>query len=303
MDPAMENSIQMAIEHQGAMLGRHEEDLSTTRHAVESLAARMTDLSEQIHHLRLDPPPRPQDVHEPRVNNPPCYAGEPSECRSFLTQCEVVFSLQPVTYSQDRARIAYIVSLLTGRAREWGTAVWNAESDCLDRYSLFKEEMTRVFDRSAHGTEASRLLSSLRQGRRSVPDYAIEFRTLATSCGWNEPAQVARFLEGLNADIKDEVISRELPTRLDALIDLAIRIDKRFELRRRSRSMESTLLSPLPATTISSSACAGTEPMQLGGIRITAAERERRICNRLCLYCGSAGHYVSTCQLKANARQ
>lgn len=53
-----------------------------------------------------------------------------------------------------------------------------------------------MFDRSAHGEEASRILSSLRQGRRTVVDYSIEFRTLSTTCGWNEPALVARFFRG-----------------------------------------------------------------------------------------------------------
>ena len=50
-----------------------------------------------------------------------------------------------------------------------------------------------------------------------------------SSCEWNEPALVARFLEDLNADIKAEVLS-ETPSRLDPLIDLAIRVEKRFDL-------------------------------------------------------------------------
>ncbi len=38
--------------------------------------------------------------------------------------------------------------------------------------------------------------------------------------------------------------------------------------------------------------------MQLGGIRLSPTERQRRIINRLCLYCGAAGHFASSCQLK-----
>lgn len=198
MDPAKENPIHAAVELQGAMLGRHNEELTAARHAVETLAAQITDLSLQVHQLRKDPPvsSRPAEAPEPRINNPPCYAGEPTQCRSFLTQCEVVFALQPTTYSRERARVAYVISLLTGRACEWGTAAWEAEVDFTTRFDLFKEEMLRVFDRSAHGEEASRILSSLRQGRRTVIDFSIEFRTLSTTCGWNEPALVARFFRG-----------------------------------------------------------------------------------------------------------
>jgi hypothetical protein len=307
MDPANETPFHVALERQGSLLGRHEEELTTTRRVVESLAEQMSELSTQFHRLRHEAsvPSRSPDSPEPRINNPPCYSGEPTQCRAFLTQCEVIFSLQPSTYSRDRAKVAYVISLLSGRARQWGAANWEAEADFMDCFSLFKEEMIRVFDRSAHGAEASRLLSSLRQGRLSVADFSIEFRTLATTAGWNEPALVARFLEGLNADVKDEIFAREVPSLLDPLIDLAIRIEKRFDSRRRARNSDAAPHSLLPFSSVPSSpvADATPEPMQLGGLRISSKERDRRISNRLCLYCGSDKHFVSTCPLKANARQ
>lgn len=223
MDPARENPIQTAVEIQEVMLGKHEEELSAARQAMETLAAQVTDIAKQLHQCCLNPPALSGSIHptEPRINNPPCYSGEPTQCRSFLTQCEVVFSLQSSTYSGDRARIAYIISLISVRARQWVTAVWEAKAVCTERFSLFKEEMIRFFDWSVYGEEASRLLSSLHQGKCSVTDFSIEFRTLATSCGCNEPALLARFLEGLNGDVGDEILSREVPTHLDSLIDLA----------------------------------------------------------------------------------
>lgn len=52
MDPAKENPLQTAVELQGAMLGRHDEELTAARHAVETLAAQMSDLSMQVFRLR-----------------------------------------------------------------------------------------------------------------------------------------------------------------------------------------------------------------------------------------------------------
>lgn len=49
--------------------------------------------------------------------------GEPTNCRSFFIQCEVVFLLQPRTYASERSKVAYIISLLSGRARDWDAAV------------------------------------------------------------------------------------------------------------------------------------------------------------------------------------
>ena len=237
MDPATTDSRNTAVEIQGAMLGRHEQELSAARHAVETLAAQVSDLSGQFQSLRLVPPATSWSP-EPRVNNPPCYSGQPTECRSFLTQCDIVFSLQPNTYSRERARVAYVISLLTGRAREWGTAIWEARADCSNNYLSFKEEMIRVFDRSVFGKEASRALASLCQGDRSITDYSIEFRTFAASSDWNEPALLARFLEGLRAEVKYEILSREVPSSVDSLIELAIRIERRVDLRRRARGKE-----------------------------------------------------------------
>lgn len=159
MDPAREESFATAVEFQGAMLGRHHEELSAARQAVESLAAQVNDLSMRLTQTRSESPLTlsHSSSPEPRINNPPCYAGEPAECRAFLTQCEVAFSLQPRTYAEDQARIAYVISLLTGRAREWGTSVWEAGGPCCRRFLLFKEEMIKVFDQSVFGREASRL--------------------------------------------------------------------------------------------------------------------------------------------------
>lgn len=59
------------------------------------------------------------------------------------------------------------------------------------------------------------MLAVLRQGRCSVADYVIKFRTLAATCEWDEPALLACFLEGLNSDLKDDIYARDFPASLD----------------------------------------------------------------------------------------
>lgn len=94
MDPVNKNPFQVAMERQEALLGRHEEELTATRRVVESLAEQISELTTQFHRLRHDSSPssKPPDSPEPRINNPPSYSGEPTQCRAFLTQCEVIFS-------------------------------------------------------------------------------------------------------------------------------------------------------------------------------------------------------------------
>lgn len=55
----------------------------------------------------------------------------------------------------------------------------------------------------------------LRQGRRPVPDYAIDFKTLAADSGWNNAALIDAFVSGPSQSIKEQLISLNLPDKLD----------------------------------------------------------------------------------------
>ncbi|KAI3366892.1 hypothetical protein L3Q82_009535 [Scortum barcoo] len=71
------------------------------------------------------------------------------------------------------------------------------------------------------------------QGRRSVADYTLEFRTLAAEVDWTEDALCAAFYNGLREYIKDELAYREEPVGLEALIKLTGNIDSRLQAPRR----------------------------------------------------------------------
>ncbi len=98
--------------------------------------------------------------------------------RSFLSQCSLTFLLQSSCFPTDESKVALVIMHLAGSAREWGTAMWDNKHECCSSYSNFSQELRKVFDRSALGNEAARALSLLRQGTRTVSDYAIEFRML-----------------------------------------------------------------------------------------------------------------------------
>ena len=58
--------------------------------------------------------------------------------------------------------------------------------------------MRDTFDRSVSGPAATRQLFRIRQGQRSISDYAIEFRTLAASAGWGERELHGAYFNGLS---------------------------------------------------------------------------------------------------------
>lgn len=259
-----------------------------------------------------DPPVRTPTVSEARMPPPERCSGSPGTCRPFLVQCSLIFGQQPSAFPTEQSRVAYIVSLLTGRARDWATAEWERQSPICATVQLFAAEFRKVFDIVTPGREAARGLFTISQGGRSAVDYSIDFRTLAAESDWNPASLFDAFYNGLSDRIKDELTTRDPPADLDSLVALAVRIDVRLRERRRERARPPVTFpahhSPptarrLPPPAEESAPRGQEEPMQLGRARLSPAERERRLRENHCLYCGQPGHFVSSCPVKDKAHQ
>lgn len=178
---------------------------------------------------------------EPHANNTPVYNGDPNACQAFLSQCSLVFSLQPQHYATEENKVSYVLTLLLGCAWEWGIAVWNSRAPCCATFQDFHQEMVKMFDRSAQGDEGVAQLSRLSQRKSSVTNYAIQFQTLTAVCGWNEGTIHAHFLEGLDHAITDELGAVYLPWELDNLINLAV-----YDINQLLRGTTWSSLLPMP---------------------------------------------------------
>ncbi|KAK6314500.1 hypothetical protein J4Q44_G00159590, partial [Coregonus suidteri] len=244
MNPADLDSVRHAITHQEMMLGQHSTALQEIALSVRNFSTSLTKIQAQLSLPVENPPPVSPlspaasgavPFSEPKVPTPEKYEGDLGRCRSFLMQCGLVFDLQPHSYATDKARIAFVIELLRGRALEWASAVWERQDTCMASYQQFTAEMRKLFDHPVQGKDAAKLLFSLRQGTRSVADFVVEFRTLAVESGWNEESLQAAFYQGLSEQLKDELISYPEPSDLDSLVVLSIRVDNRVRERRREK--------------------------------------------------------------------
>ncbi|KAJ0039438.1 hypothetical protein NL108_014181 [Boleophthalmus pectinirostris] len=201
MDPSDQdqNPVLQALATQGVRVGQHERILNQVTERLCELSVNVTQLSTQLNQLaaQLSPvlpsppvgqpqPPAPSPVQppvssarEPHIPTPERYSGDLGSCGQFLLQCSLVFDQQPHTYHTDKSRISFLISLLTGRAAQWATAVWESDSTLCQSYVNFTAEMRKIFDHPLKGKEAARRLLSLHQGSSSVAQYAIDFRILA----------------------------------------------------------------------------------------------------------------------------
>ncbi len=320
MDPAESSSkdlLGVVAQHE-ATVKRHEAALSQQESLMEKHSHLLSDLMTSMRHVfeRLpqapDPPPTPTPVTssagavhplvEPCLPPSQRFSGDEA-CEGFLTQRSLTFQLQPSTFPSDQARIAYVLTLLAGKALAWARAVWNAQAPCYTSYSSFEGEFKRVFHHPLFGRQASKQLLTLRQRTQSAAEYAIQFRTLAAGSGWNDEALIVCFENGLSEELKDELATRDPVYSLERLIDQVILLDNRLRQRR----------IPTPNTLSPRSFCQpftsglvpleSPEPMQLGRTRLSAQERIRQMNSHLCFYCGLQGHYRSLCpELKENAQ-
>ena len=69
----------------------------------------------------------------------------------------------------------------------------------------FIEIFMQIFQPNSLGREVAKALVILRQGKSSVIDYAVEFRTIVADRGWNKPVQIDSFLNGLLDTLKDHM--------------------------------------------------------------------------------------------------
>ena len=66
-------------------------------------------------------------VSDARRSLPEKYVSTPLKCHGFLLRCSHYFTYQTGAPTTKRSDIATVISLLTGRALEWATAVWEGE--------------------------------------------------------------------------------------------------------------------------------------------------------------------------------
>ena len=94
-----------AIATQGALLEQHGQRLQDVMGGFHRLNTRLTEIQ-----AAPGPPPAAVSTREPWVSPPERYDGHLGNCKTFLLQCGLVFDLQPLTYSTEKARIAYLIS-------------------------------------------------------------------------------------------------------------------------------------------------------------------------------------------------
>lgn len=249
---------------------------------------------------------------EPKVADPEYFHGDRRQSQNFLFQLHIVFVSQPIRYANHTAKVAYAASRLRGVAFTWiATYLQRNDTKVLDNYDNFCKEFNQAFgDHDASQTQVQKLVE-LQQRARPVSSYTAEFLRLSGNLNWNEEALCALYYKGLNGNIKDELCTKDRPTTLASLSEMAIRFDVRLYERKTERERDYRRQN-VPNRNPSYSKQSGPTPMEIDMVTphdspptfadnnakktpLSPEERKRRIEHRLCLYCGKPGHIISSC--------
>ncbi|KAK3553828.1 hypothetical protein QTP70_012204 [Hemibagrus guttatus] len=279
MDPAELRDI---IVQQGAIIRSYQDQVEA--------------LQDQLRSASIAAPRDPPTARgeSPRLALPDKFDGSADCCRGFLRQCEVFFAHQPGMYSKEETQCAFVMSLLTSRALEWASAVWDADPQIRSSFTYFAGLIREVFEYPAGGKDISLQLMELGQGSDTAADYAITYRTLAAQSGWNDTSLWAVFRAGLNPELQTELACRAEATTLSQFVTTAIRLDN---LRRQHQAGASCAATICPRTRpdYPSFREEAPEPMKLGRSRLVEPAHQQQGQMRLCYHCGASGHQSSRC--------
>ena len=289
---------------------------------VNTLVRKIADLELQLQASNTpDTATQPVSSKPKKAKLPDEFKGDRTSVNSFLIQLTIYFENRSSEFTNDYDRILFASSFFRDKALSWLRPqlefylerLRNPNSvyvPMFDTYESFVRQLRVTFGDINEQATAERELRMLRQ-TKSVGFYTSEFQRIASILQWDEKALIYAFYAGLKETVKDEIARVGRPDSLNDLIHFATQIDARLFERLREQRFENKQnqpqLTPVRYLPVRTSKPGPTfpEPMDLSAStsrrsKLTSSEREHRIKNNLCLYCGQAGHKVSTCHLLAH---
>ncbi len=218
-DPAAVNQLSSEVSAQANVLASHQRQLQRLTTLTEELVKALQSMHGTTSPVSPPAPallpassPSSTQAVNPRLSLPERFDGTPAKCKGFLLQCSLFLNQQQSLYPTDISQVSFICSLLSGRALEWATAMWEGGSLSFPPLNEFLRQFREVFEHSVSGEDAGEQLLALRQDKDTAADYSLTFRTLAAQTGWgNGPYYLVHFklsslIRWMNQTVQGKII-------------------------------------------------------------------------------------------------
>ncbi len=215
-----------------------------------------------------------------KLSKPEKFDGK--HVRSWLVSLENIFNStnQQLT---DENKIKYAISFMIGNALQWHELMKHQNKE-FQNFDEFKNELLNYFEPVNREDNARKVLNSLKQFGKynAVSSYNQEFsRWLLQIPGISLAEQMFLYKEGLKHNIRIEIEKSDPATLHEAMV-VADRMDRIYSRRNFGNNYNS--FNRNNNNNINS----GPTPMEIGniGVRLSEAEKRRRIQHKLCFVCG-----------------
>lgn len=176
---------QLAVSWPIALPNMNTAEVQTLREALTALGGLMGGRDQRIKELTEQLSASTFMVQPPTTVKLEKHDSKPSRCRRFLLQCQRYFAkLGSLT---DKKKVAQTISLLTGWALTWATAVWKKVA----RMSLILTVFSSYFQGSLIMHRKEEILLAMKQGLPQAAEYVLDFRTLTAEVDWSKLALLA----------------------------------------------------------------------------------------------------------------
>lgn len=237
--------------------------------------------------------------------DPERFDGTRSRLRGFLGQLRLKLSDRR-RFPTDQDQLRYAASRLEGAALDHILPHLNNDQVGFENLDALIKTLENAFDDPDRAGTAQRTLRSLKQGSRDFAAYYAEFQRFAPETGWDNTAKRFALREGLSRELQSALIPVVEPEDLSEFVEQCQRIDqklRRFGNQNRTPPQyhsRNTNSSPRPPVPVSTSTGTHSGPMDLSAVRrkLTTEERETRLREGRCLYCGGLGHIARECPSK-----
>ncbi|KAG3118377.1 hypothetical protein PI125_g2947 [Phytophthora idaei] len=157
------------------------------------------------------------------------YSGE-GDGRLHLNRwfCEVDIAIEARQLSTELARTRFLLSKLTGKAKEWALGKLVADASCFPTMAAMKADLRLAFEPPQNERVQRSAFLSLKQGRMSILEYIQRVRHLI-SCITAYPVDMATqvhvFTSGMSAGYQRFYWTRKTPSTLEEAFAVALRED------------------------------------------------------------------------------
>jgi hypothetical protein len=259
-----------------------------------------------------------------QANPPPCligtvpeaFDGKADKAISFWNLLENYYHLNATTFTDDPKKVSTALTYfkLGTQAGEWASdRIATAQAGTQVDYGTwidFKDAFKAQFIPPETQQDTIIKIHNLSMGNREFNEWYQEWSQYAWRTNVDDATKMFAFRKALNGALQGKMmLLSPQPTTLQGLIDKAQEFDKNWRVFAntgntprnpcRNTNVQVCEVTGEEAPNAEINSTRGRTPFKKRG-HLTTGEREHRIKNNLCLYCGKEGHKAIKCKAPPN---